>query len=54
MKTYKIIIEETLSREVKVKAESLDDAMLKTKQDYDKEIIVLDYDDYEDVKFYER
>ncbi len=46
METYKIEIKETLSRIVKVKAKSVDDAVLMVKEMYEREEIVLSSDDF--------
>lgn len=44
-KYYLVTVEETLSRTIKVKAESLDDAELKAEEGYYKEKIILDAED---------
>lgn len=46
MKTYIIEVKETLSKIIKVKAESLDGAIFKVKDLYNKEGIVLSAADY--------
>ncbi len=48
MKTFKIEIIETLSRTVKVQADSIEDAITKTHKLYRNEKIVLDENDYID------
>lgn len=48
MKTFKIEIIETLARTVKVQANSMEDAILKTHKLYRNEKIVLDENDYID------
>lgn len=46
IKTYKIEIQEFLSRIVEVEAVNIEEAIKKVKQAYSKEEIVLDYNDY--------
>ena len=46
METSKIEIQEFLSRIIEVEAENIDEAISKTKEIYQKEGIVLDYDDF--------
>mgnify|MGYP000894893578 FL=1 len=46
METFKIEIQEFLSRIIEVEAENIDEAISKTKEIYQKEGIVLDYDDF--------
>ena len=46
MQTFKIEIQEFLSRIIEVEAENIDEAISKTKEIYQKEGIVLDYDDF--------
>lgn len=46
METYKIEIQEFLSRIIEIEAENLDEAISKAKEMYQKEEIVLDSDDY--------
>ncbi len=48
MKTFKIEIIETLARTIKVQADSIEDAILKTHKLYRNEKIVLDENDYID------
>ncbi|MDY0315529.1 MAG: DpnD/PcfM family protein [Bacteroidales bacterium] len=50
MKTFEIEVLETLSRIVSVKAENQNNAILKVKEMYRNEEIVLDADDYIDTK----
>ena len=45
METFKIEIQEFLSRIIEVEAENIDEAISKTKEIYQKVGIVLDYDD---------
>ncbi len=51
LNTFCIRITETLEREVKVKASTLEEAMEKAELSYDDEIIVLDSSDYVDTNF---
>jgi len=46
METFKIEIQEFLSRIVEIEAENIDEAISKVKELYHKEEIVLDSDDY--------
>ncbi len=46
METFKIEIQEFLSRIIEVEAENIDEAISKTKEVYQKEGIVLDNDDF--------
>lgn len=46
MKTFKIEIQEFLSKIIEIEAENIDDAVSKAKEMYQKEEIVLDSDDY--------
>ena len=46
METFKIEIQEFLSRIIEVEAENIDEAISKTKEIYQKEGIVLDNDDF--------
>ena len=46
METFKIEIQEFLSRIIEVEAENIDEAISKTKEIYQKEGIVLDYEDF--------
>ena len=46
METFKIEIQEFLSRIIEVEAENIDEAISKTKEVYQKEGIVLDYEDF--------
>jgi hypothetical protein len=50
MKTFEIEVCEILSRIVRVKAENQNDAILKVKEMYRNEEIVLDADDYIDTE----
>ena len=52
-KTYQIEIEELLQRVVKVKANSLDEAIEKVHEKYRNEEYVLDYNDFKGVEFRE-
>ncbi len=51
MKTFEIEIKETLIRRIKIKSNSLDEAMDKVKERYKKERYVLDYSDFVDTDF---
>ncbi len=51
MSEYKIKVTETLSCVVIITAESEQDAIDDVQNDYANESIVLDYNDYDDVKF---
>ena len=51
MKNYEIEIEEILQRVVKVKADSLEEAIDKVEERYRKEQYVLDYNDFKGVEF---
>lgn len=51
METFKIEVQEFLSRVVEVEAESRDEAILKINEDYEKTKIVLDYNDFVEVNF---
>ena len=53
MKIYEIEIEEVLQKVVKVKADSLDEAIDKVEEEYRNEKYVLDYNDFEGVEFRE-
>lgn len=53
IKIYEIEIEEILQRVVKVKANSLDEAIDKVENRYKNEKYVLDYNDFKDVQFRE-
>jgi len=46
METFKIEVKETLSRIIEIEANSNDEAVLKVKEMYQMEEIVLDYDDF--------
>jgi len=46
LKTFKIEIQEFLSKIIEIEAENIDDAVSKAKEMYQKEEIVLDSDDY--------
>ncbi|GIV27270.1 MAG: hypothetical protein KatS3mg027_1084 [Bacteroidia bacterium] len=46
MKTFKIEIKEVLSRIIEIKANSLDEAITKTREMYRNEEIILDSSDY--------
>jgi len=46
METFKIEIQEFLSRIIEIQAENIDDAIIKAKELYQKEEIILDSDDY--------
>jgi hypothetical protein len=46
MRTYKIEVKETLSRVVKIKSNSINNALSIVNEKYDKEEIVLDYNDF--------
>lgn len=46
METFKIEIQEFLSRIIEVEAENIDEAISKTKENYQNEEIVLDNDDF--------
>ena len=51
MKTYKIRIIETLSRDVEVSAEDIDDAFDEIEHKYQSGKIVLDADDFQGAEF---
>ena len=51
MKIYEIEIEEVLQKVVKVKADSLDEAIDKVQERYKNEKYVLDYNDFKGVEF---
>lgn len=53
MNKFKVEIIETLSRIVEVKADSIDDAIIKAREEYYKSEVVLDYNDYIGVEFQE-
>ena len=53
MKIYEIEIEEVLQKVVKVKADSLDDAIDTVEEEYRNEKYVLDYNDFKGVEFRE-
>jgi len=53
MPKFEILVTETLSRVVEVTAETHYEALNKVEDDYRKEIIVLDSDDYDGVDFTE-
>lgn len=53
MKIYNIEIEELLQKVVKVKANSLNEAIDKVEERYKKEQYVLDYNDFKGVEFRE-
>lgn len=46
METFKIEIQEFLSKIIEIEAENIDDAIIKVKEMYRKEEIILDCDDY--------
>ena len=46
MKTFEIEIKETLSKVIEVKSNSLEEALVKAKESYDSEKIILDYSDH--------
>lgn len=46
METFKIEVKETLSRIIEIQSESKEDALLRIKELYKKQEIVLDADDY--------
>lgn len=52
-KIYEIEIEELLQKVVKVKADSLEDAINITKEKYSNEEYILDYQDYKSTEFRE-
>lgn len=51
MGTFVIEVQEILSRKISVEAENIDGAISKVKEDYRKEKIVLDADDFIEVDF---
>lgn len=53
MKIYEIEIEEVLQKVVKVKADSLDEAIDKVQERYKNEKYVLDYNNFKGVEFRE-
>ena len=50
-KRYTITITETLERDVEVEAAEDAEALNKVKEDYDNELIVLDYSDHADTRY---
>lgn len=46
MKTFEVEIKESLSKMVKVKANTIEEALLKTREKYEKQEIVLDSEDF--------
>ena len=52
-KNYEIEIEEILQKVVKVKADSLEDAINITREKYSNEEYILDYQDYKGTEFRE-
>ena len=52
-KIYQIEIEETLQKVVKIKADSLDEAIDIAQNRYSNQEYILDYEDYKGVKFRE-
>ncbi len=51
MKEYEVEIEEVMQRRVKINAENEEEAIKLIKEKYNKEEIVLDYNDFKDVSF---
>ena len=51
METFKIEVQEFLSRVVEVEADSIDEAISKINEEYEKTEIVLDYNDFVEVNF---
>jgi len=51
METFKIEVQEFLARVVEVKAKNVQEAFSKVNEQYKKEEIVLDYNDFVDVNF---
>ncbi len=51
METFKIEVQEFLARVIEVKAKNVQDAFSKVNEQYKKEEIVLDYNDFIDVNF---
>jgi hypothetical protein len=51
METFKIEIQELLTRVVEVQAENIQDAFIKVNEQYKKAEIVLDYNDFSEVNF---
>lgn len=51
MNRYRIVIKETLTEEVDVAAESLEEAIQKVQLDYGQEKIVLDYNSMKEAEF---
>ena len=51
MNTYKVTITETLTREVKIVAETREDAEFKARRAYANGLIILDETDFESVDF---
>lgn len=51
METFKVEIQELLTRVVEVQAENIQDAFLKINEQYKKAEIVLDYNDFAEVNF---
>jgi hypothetical protein len=53
MKTFKIEIKESLSRVIDIDAKNLNEAILKARNLYDREEIVLDAEDYSDTSIFQ-
>ena len=53
MKTFKIAVNEILSRVVRIEAETKEDAIQIVSQEYNNQRIVLDWSDFVDVKIVE-
>ncbi len=53
MKTFHIKVQETLSKVVAVKAESLEDALIQIENEYRNEDITLEYSDFDGVEISE-
>ena len=50
MKTYRVVVTETLQRTVYIDAKSAEEALDKVQEMYDNEEIVLDWGDYQDTE----
>ena len=50
MKTYKVVVTETLQRTITINADNEGEALDKVQEMYDNEEIVLDSSDYQDTK----
>jgi len=53
MKKFKIEIKETLSRVIEVESDSLEDAIIKAKEKYNNEEVILSFEDFIDTEIIE-